>query len=111
MGAETGTPADDEEAARQVERATQLKDDATALYKQEKWREAFDKWIEALNQIPAGEESNLARLRLSLHLNLAQVSLQLKDWAEVVKQATAAIELEQTSSKAFYRRGLAQDQL
>jgi len=100
-----------EEQARQIEKATKLKEEATALYKLEKWREAYDKWLEALGQIPVGEEANLSRLKVSLHLNLSQVSLQLKDWAEVVKHATFAAEEDHTSSKAFYRRGIAQDQL
>jgi cyclophilin family peptidyl-prolyl cis-trans isomerase len=103
------SPGDD--AAKQLERATKIKEEATNLYKQEKWQEAFDKWLESLGAIPVGEEENLSRLRLSLHLNLAQVSLQMKNWAEVVKQATFAFELDQTSSKALFRRGIAQDQL
>jgi len=105
------TDAGGPDAAAQLERATKLKEEGTALYKQEKWREAYGKWLESLGQMPAGEESNLSRLTLSLHLNLAQVSLQLKDWSEVVKHAGAAIQLDETSSKAFYRRGIAQDQL
>lgn len=103
----------DDEAAM-LAKATQVKEEGTALYKQEKYREAYDKWLEALGTIPEGEDykMNLARLILSLHLNLAQVCLQLKDWAQVVVHASAAVELEPAScSKALYRRGIAQDQL
>lgn len=106
-----GTAGNPDDSAAQVQRATETKDRGAALYKEQKYQEAFDTWIEALGLIPAGEESNLSRLKLSLHLNLAQVSLQLKSWAEVVKQATSALELDQSSSKALYRRGVAQDQL
>mmetsp|Transcript_56129 Transcript_56129/g.87402 ORF Transcript_56129/g.87402 Transcript_56129/m.87402 type:complete len:341 (-) Transcript_56129:16-1038(-) len=99
------------DSAQQLAKATACKDQGTELYKKEQWREAYDKWIEALGQIPAGEEENLSRLKMSLHLNLAQVSLQLKNWAEVVKQATGALEIDKDSSKALFRRGIAQDQL
>jgi peptidylprolyl isomerase len=98
-------------SAQQLAKATACKDLGTEFYKKEQWQEAYDKWIEALGLIPVGEEENLSRLRLSLHLNLAQVSIQLKHWAEVVKQATGALELDSNSSKALFRRGIAQEQL
>jgi len=94
--------------AARLETAMKVKEEGAELYKQHQFNEARDKWAAALQEISTGEEvSSLNRLKLSLHLNLAQVALQLGHYDEVVTQTTAAVKLDPENSKAFYRRGLA----
>jgi len=97
--------------ARQLELAMQEKERGSELYKEQKFTEAREAWTKALSEMPQGKTSNLNRLTVSVHLNLAQVCLTLKDYEEVVKQATAALELDEENSKALYRRGIARDAL
>lgn len=95
----------------QLDIAMQEKDRGSELYKQQLHSEARDAWSKALAAMPEGKDTNLSRLTLSLYLNLAQASLALKDYEDVVKQATCALSLDDENSKALYRRGLARDAL
>jgi len=100
-----------QEASLQLQLATQEKDRGGALYKEQKFEEARQAWLTALEQVPAGEDADLSRLQLSLHLNLSMVGLQLKEYEAVVAHASEALGLDGESSKAFFRRGLASEAL
>lgn len=100
-----------EAEARQLDLAMQEKERGSALYKEQKYAEAREAWEKALREMPPGRRSNLNRLMVSIQLNLAQVCLTLKDYDEVVKQATEALELDEENAKALYRRGVARDAL
>mmetsp|Transcript_47611 Transcript_47611/g.101914 ORF Transcript_47611/g.101914 Transcript_47611/m.101914 type:complete len:358 (+) Transcript_47611:188-1261(+) len=100
--------------AIQYNLAMQAKDKGAEMYKQGQHSAARDQWLEALEmvlEIVAAKESDLWRFRLSLYLNLSMAALQLKEYEEVVENATKALKLDADNSKAFYRRGLAQDAL
>merc|ERR1711972_732928 len=73
----------------------------------DKWKEALDE----LSTMEAGQDSALSRVKMSLHLNLSMVALQLKEFEEVVAQTSCAIKIDSENSKAFYRRGLANAEL
>eukprot|EP00933_Yihiella_yeosuensis_P063669 TRINITY_DN66893_c0_g1_i1.p1 TRINITY_DN66893_c0_g1~~TRINITY_DN66893_c0_g1_i1.p1 ORF type:complete len:346 (+),score=74.87 TRINITY_DN66893_c0_g1_i1:64-1101(+) len=102
---------DADKAAKILEEAMAEKDRGAALYKEQNFNEARIAWLEALRMIPQEMDSNMGRMKLSLHLNLAQVCLQLKVYDSVVAHATEALIYEQDSAKALYRRGLANDAL
>mmetsp|Transcript_149174 Transcript_149174/g.479114 ORF Transcript_149174/g.479114 Transcript_149174/m.479114 type:complete len:359 (-) Transcript_149174:46-1122(-) len=94
--------------------AMQAKDKGAELYKVQQFAAAREKWQEALEmvmEIAAGKDSELWRFKLSLHLNLSQAALQMKEWEEVVEQASKVLKLDAENSKGFYRRGLGQDAL
>ncbi|CAE8609544.1 unnamed protein product, partial [Polarella glacialis] len=105
------TTKEEDEDAKVLELSMASKERAAGLYKQQKFEEARDAWLEALEVIPAKTAIELKRQRLSLHLNLAQVYLQLKAYEDVVTHASHAILLDQDNPKAYYRRGLGQESL
>lgn len=97
--------------AEELRMAMESKDKGTELYKEQKFAEARDAWLQAMREMPKGQAAaqSLGRLELSLHLNLAQAYLQLKgekDYIEAVAHASEALKSEPENSKALYRRGL-----
>jgi len=98
----------------QLHLAMQAKDKGADLYKQQQFAAARDQWQQALQEVlTASSPGDVVwdKLRLSLHLNLCQVALQLKEYEEVLEQASLAIKIDVDNSKAYYRRGLANDAL
>lgn len=95
------------EEALQLQLATQEKERGTELFKQQKYTEAQAAWNKALEEMPKITDGGLNRLKVSLHLNLAMVGLQLKEYDDVITHATDVLTRDEMSSKAFYRRGLA----
>eukprot|EP00930_Biecheleria_cincta_P063208 TRINITY_DN4870_c0_g2_i2.p1 TRINITY_DN4870_c0_g2~~TRINITY_DN4870_c0_g2_i2.p1 ORF type:complete len:340 (+),score=64.63 TRINITY_DN4870_c0_g2_i2:28-1047(+) len=100
-----------DENEKLLERSIAAKERGAALYKEQKFTEAKEAWQEALRMLPEKCVGNLIRHSMSLHLNLAQVALQLKAWEAVIGHATAALKVEQDNAKAYYRRGLAHEAL
>eukprot|EP00929_Paragymnodinium_shiwhaense_P008486 TRINITY_DN112443_c0_g1_i1.p1 TRINITY_DN112443_c0_g1~~TRINITY_DN112443_c0_g1_i1.p1 ORF type:complete len:347 (-),score=84.67 TRINITY_DN112443_c0_g1_i1:66-1106(-) len=100
-----------EDAAAQLEKAMATKEVGTEHYKAKRFQEAKASWLQAMREMPKGENAQgLARLELSLHLNLAQVYLQLgtaSDLVEAAAHSSEVLKIEPENSKALYRRGLA----
>mmetsp|Transcript_15003 Transcript_15003/g.29242 ORF Transcript_15003/g.29242 Transcript_15003/m.29242 type:complete len:209 (+) Transcript_15003:1856-2482(+) len=55
------------------------------------------------------DEEEVKQIKLSLHLNLAQCCIKLEDWAETIKEANNALELDANSTKALFRLAFAQE--
>lgn len=95
-----------------VHMALQTKDKGAELYRQGQHASAREKWEEALDELGGvAADFDTAKIRISLHLNLAQVALQLKEFEQVARQATLVLKIDEDNAKALYRRGLAQDAL
>lgn len=90
-------------AARDVDAARPLAQDASILY------------LDALDVVAATDESTMSvdqiinrnRLLLTLHLNRAAAFMIEEEWKLGLKAANAALQLDNASIKALYRRGLA----
>mmetsp|Transcript_27314 Transcript_27314/g.75974 ORF Transcript_27314/g.75974 Transcript_27314/m.75974 type:complete len:350 (-) Transcript_27314:210-1259(-) len=99
-----------ENAAEQLQRAMDAKERGAEHYKSQEFAKARDAWLLAMREMPKTDAGGLNRMELSLHLNLAQVYLQLKgdgDYVEAIAHASEALKIEPENSKALYRRGLA----
>lgn len=57
------------------------------------------------------KQNAIEAMRLALHNNLVLVALRKEDWSEAVRAADEALELEPSSAKALYRRGVANYEL
>ncbi|KAF4755763.1 RNA polymerase II-associated protein 3, partial [Perkinsus olseni] len=62
-------------------------------------------------QCEAERASPIHRLLAVLHSNSAQCHLRLKEWREAVQHASAAIELDSSYAKSYYRRAVGQSEL
>ena len=112
--------------AERIERASQLKAEATALFKEGDWAAARHSYSMASEHVSSSADfeadrcdAAVAAAATDLHhsclLNEAQCSLKLADWLDVVTRCTAALGARQEGSslpealraKAFFRRGLA----
>ncbi|CAD7971022.1 unnamed protein product [Amoebophrya sp. A120] len=76
----------------------------------EHWSEGVD-YVEDLDVSMRGDDAEflaeLDTLKKSLYLNLAQTSLKLEDWDNALLNANKALEIEETNSKAWFRRAVA----
>ncbi|KAF4695401.1 RNA polymerase II-associated protein 3 [Perkinsus olseni] len=73
-------------------------------YQRKKRRE---RWLDNIHQ----KRQGIHRLLVVLHSNSAQCHLRLKEWREAVQQASAAIELDSSYAKSYYRRAVGQSEL
>lgn len=78
--------------------AANFKQHGNDYFKGKRFREAVDFYSKAIEAGPTGKE-----LKLSLHLNRAACHLQLQNYRSSLKDASQALAIDQTSSKAFYR--------
>ena len=103
------------DAAARIAEAESCKADGTAAFKVGDFMVALDKYMDAAYYCEDAEggpnAEDVAALLLSCSLNAATCALKLEEYAQAVDHATAAIELDATSVKAFFRRGSAQMRL
>ncbi|CAM9250036.1 unnamed protein product [Choristocarpus tenellus] len=99
-----------------VAEATKLKDEGTMLFKEKRFGEAADRYVEGADyasQAPekmdpnseAFEEAHL--LEVSCYLNASQACLSNKDWAGAIGQASTVLKSDENNVKALFRRGVA----
>lgn len=97
-----------------VEKATQLKDQGTALFRENKFKDAIDTgYLEALSYVeddPVEEEHveesllELKTLKIAIYSNIALCALKVNDWSLVIENSSKALKLDPTNVKVLYRR-------
>eukprot|EP01065_Artemidia_motanka_P020861 TRINITY_DN248_c0_g1_i1.p1 TRINITY_DN248_c0_g1~~TRINITY_DN248_c0_g1_i1.p1 ORF type:complete len:511 (+),score=239.30 TRINITY_DN248_c0_g1_i1:76-1533(+) len=90
--------------------ATQWKEKGTAAFKGEDWAaalRAYEKGAGLVKNFYGDDKEKAKPLALALHLNVAAAGLKLKNYSKVVSAAGSALELDEKSSKALFRRAKA----
>jgi len=97
-----------------IEKATQLKDQGTALFRENQFKEAIATgYQEALAYVeddPVEEEHveeslrELKALKIALYSNVALCALKISDWSVVIENSSKALKLDPTNVKVLYRR-------
>jgi len=88
------------------------KETGNALFKRGDTEGAIAQWLsgreklDGLNVEGTGDPQTKALL-LALHTNIAMGMSKMQHWKEAVSSASSAIDLDSTSVKALYRRGMA----
>ena len=88
------------------------KETGNALFKRGDTEGAIAQWLsgreklDGLNVEGTGDPQTKALL-LTLHTNIAMGMSKMQHWKEAVSSASSAIDLDPTSAKALYRRGMA----
>ncbi|KAB0799943.1 hypothetical protein PPYR_07823 [Photinus pyralis] len=97
------------DAAEKIEQAKLLKDKGTKYYKDGKLNLAIKMYKRLITNLDAdsNQSDEKKSLKLSANLNLSLCYYKLKEYFETRQSATAAIELDSKSVKAFFRRGQA----
>lgn len=99
--------------SKRIGKMKEFKLDGNALFKDNKSREALEKYKLALIYYEycfdaIGEEKReLEHVRLLCVLNAAACSLELESYAQCIEFCNEALEIDDTNPKAFYRRGKA----
>jgi serine/threonine-protein phosphatase 5 len=88
------------------EEANSLKAEGNNAFRAKKYFDAFDFYTKALEKCSQDDKS----LLVSIYLNLSYTEIFLEKTSEAVDHASAAIELDPTNVKAYYRRGQAKVQ-
>ena len=92
-----------------IAEATPLKDEGNALFKEQQYYEALQKYVLALNHIDVPCDSDedsirlLAQLKISLHLNIAAAHMKLRDYELAIKNLQIVTKCEPMNPKAIYR--------
>uniref|UniRef100_A0A3P8UZ68 Peptidyl-prolyl cis-trans isomerase D n=1 Tax=Cynoglossus semilaevis TaxID=244447 RepID=A0A3P8UZ68_CYNSE len=94
--------------------AEDLKNIGNTLFKNQNWTAAVNKYSKALRYLEAGgeqlEEEAQEKLKptaLSCFLNTAACKLKMQQWQETVDSCDEALEVDQSSTKALFRRAQA----
>ena len=87
----------EEEEAKKVELAQQLKDEGNVLLQSHKYSQAAEKYSEAIAIMPTA----------IFYANRAQALLKLESYGLAISDANEAIKLDPKYIKAYYRRGSA----
>ena len=99
-----------------VELVPKLKEDGNELYRNKNYKQASDKYFEALGYLeslsikekPQSSEWNrVEEIKVPLLLNYSQCQLLLQEYPEVIRQTTKILEFDPNCVKALYRRGKA----
>ena len=80
-----------------------IKAEGNILFKQGKFAEASDKYLEAIRTSGPNDHSVLK----SCHLNLSSCSLQLGKFESCITHCNSVLEFDSMNMKAYYRRGQA----
>lgn len=102
------------EYEERLEKANQLKELGTALFRENQFREAIETgYQEALSYVeddPVEEEhveeslQALKTLKTALYSNVALCAMKLNDWSLVTENASKALKLDPGNVKVLYRR-------
>ncbi|XP_067119152.1 AH receptor-interacting protein-like [Centruroides vittatus] len=93
-----------------------LQEQGNKFYRQKKYKEASEKYAEALNRLEQlllrekpGEEEwlELEKLKIPLLLNFSQCKLVEKDYYPVIEHTTTVLKKEEDNVKALFRRAKA----
>mmetsp|Transcript_15002 Transcript_15002/g.29235 ORF Transcript_15002/g.29235 Transcript_15002/m.29235 type:complete len:762 (+) Transcript_15002:196-2481(+) len=118
LAASGGKDDHDQRKLKKPERMRKVKlnkDEGTQLFKDGNIDAAKLRYIRALQHtekffdLGPDDEEEVKQIKLSLHLNLAQCCIKLEDWAETIKEANNALELDANSTKALFRLAFAQE--
>ena len=89
------------------------KDEGNELFRDGNHAHAAMRYVKALAHatkffdLSDSDAQELAKLKLSLYLNLAQCYLKLENWAKAIANCKDALALDPANPKAYYRRALA----
>lgn len=94
------------------DRATEMKDAGTVLFKSGKYEDAASKYESAAEFVFDEEEGEFVPdddkgLFISCWGNAAMCYIKLSDWSNAIKACNKVLEVEKNNMKALYRRGLA----
>lgn len=81
-----------------------LKAEGNALFKQGKFLEASDKYMDAIRESQRANENTVLK---SCYLNLSSCSLQLEKFDSCVSHCNSVLDIDTMNMKAYYRRGQA----
>ena len=104
------------DADEKLSNVPSLKEAGNKLYQQKRYKEAAEKYAEALGcleQLCLHEKPgdtpwlNLDRMKIPFLLNYAQCKLFLGDYYEVIEHTTTVLEKDKDNVKALYRRAKA----
>ncbi|GBG34887.1 Heat shock 70 kDa protein [Hondaea fermentalgiana] len=118
LAANGGKDDHDQRKLKKPERMRKVKlnkDEGTQLFKDGNYNAAKNRYLRSLQHadkffdLGPDDEEEVKQIKLSLHLNMAQCSIKLEEWAETVKSAKEALELDANSTKALFRLAFAQE--
>lgn len=105
-------PADGLSADECIQRATEAKSEGNQRFSARDNAEACQKYQLGVQYLSKHSAHPAAReLLLSMQSNLAAAQIRLELWDDAVISTTAALQIDSTSAKALYRRGLARSRL
>jgi len=91
------------------------KKEGTELFKDGNYRTAAARYNKALTHaakffdLSPDQRTNVDKIKLSLELNMAQCYLKMENLDKVVMHASHALQIDEKSTKAYYRRALAME--
>jgi len=91
--------------------ATTFKIDGNEEFKKKVFGEAAVAYEAGLKYIEDDNGKEFDELKLSLYLNLALMSIKLREFSKAEIAASKALELSPSNAKALYRRGVARNGL
>ena len=110
---------DDDHDRRKLKSADRMrlvirnKDEATELFKGKNYAHAAARYTKSLGHcskfvdMTPDVKEEVAKVKLSLYLNLAMCYMKLEAWSKVVPNCKDALTFDENSVKALYRRGKA----
>ncbi|XP_012689741.1 peptidyl-prolyl cis-trans isomerase D [Clupea harengus] len=91
--------------------AEDVKNIGNNFFKTQKWESAMKKYSKALRYLEVcedtGPQKNLTATALSCMLNTAACQLKLEQWQDAIDNCNEALELDETNTKALFRRAQA----
>ncbi|XP_077373155.1 peptidyl-prolyl cis-trans isomerase FKBP4 [Festucalex cinctus] len=98
-------------SSEKLEQSVVVKEKGTQYFKKGLFKQAsmqykrIISWLENESALSEEEEEKAKALRLAAHLNLAMCYLKLKEPNQALEKCNKALELDESSEKALFRRG------
>ncbi|XP_019745914.1 peptidyl-prolyl cis-trans isomerase FKBP4, partial [Hippocampus comes] len=98
-------------SSEKLEQSVVVKEKGTQYFKKGMFKQAsmqykrIVSWLENESGLSEEEEEKAKALRLAAHLNLAMCYLKLKEPNQALEHCNKALELDESSEKALFRRG------